>query len=107
MRTVIKTTRPSAQKLHDALRFCEAFEVLGGDRGAVLTAEALQAGRKALTARANARATYLPPLVAELQAAGVTSLRAIAAELNKLGIPTAGGRGEWQAVQVRRVLGRL
>jgi hypothetical protein len=27
--------------------------------------------------------------------------------LNKQGIPTASGRGAWQAVQVRRVLARL
>jgi hypothetical protein len=30
-----KKTRRSDQKLHDALRFCEAFEVLGGNCGAV------------------------------------------------------------------------
>jgi hypothetical protein len=34
--------------------------------------------------------------VAELQAAGVTSLRAIAAELNARGIPTATGVREWR-----------
>jgi hypothetical protein len=45
--------------------------------------------------------------IAELKAAGVTSLRAIAAALNERGIPTASGTGEWQAVQVRRVLARL
>jgi hypothetical protein len=37
----------------------------------------------------------------------VTTLQGIAAELNKQGIPTASGRGDWQAVQVARVLGRL
>jgi ABC-type hemin transport system ATPase subunit len=36
-----------------------------------------------------------------------TSLRAIAAALNERGIPTASGTGEWQAVQVSRVLARL
>jgi hypothetical protein len=34
-------------------------------------------------------------------------LRAIAAELNARGIPTATGAGEWQPVQVARVLARL
>jgi hypothetical protein len=49
----------------------------------------------------------IAPTIAELQAAGVTSLRGIAAALNERGIPTASGTGEWQAVQVRRVLARL
>jgi hypothetical protein len=47
------------------------------------------------------------PTIAEIQAAGATSLRAIAAELNERSIPTARGRGEWSAVQVARVLDRL
>jgi hypothetical protein len=49
----------------------------------------------------------LAAVIAELQAAGVTSLRAITAALNERGIPTAAGSGQWQAAQVRRVLGRL
>jgi hypothetical protein len=43
----------------------------------------------------------------ELQAAGVTSLRAIAAALNERGIPTATGYGRWHHVQVGKVLARL
>jgi hypothetical protein len=39
-----------------------------------------------------------------LQAAGATSLRAIAAGLNEQNIPTARGQGKWSAVQVARVL---
>jgi hypothetical protein len=35
------------------------------------------------------------------------TLQGIAAELNKQRIPTASGRGEWQPVQVRRVLARM
>jgi hypothetical protein len=46
------------------------------------------------------------PAIRELQAAGVTSLRAIAAELTQRGIPTPRGTGAWQAVQVQRVLDR-
>jgi hypothetical protein len=42
-----------------------------------------------------------------LQAAGTSSLRGIAAELNNRGIPTATGTGTWQAAQVSRVLARL
>jgi hypothetical protein len=42
----------------------------------------------------------------QLQAAGRTSLRAIAAGLNEAGVPTARG-GEWSSVQVMRILERL
>jgi hypothetical protein len=56
---------------------------------------------------ARQQAADVAPTIKALQATGVVSLRAIAAELTKRGIPTAGGRGEWQAVQVRRVLARL
>ena len=49
----------------------------------------------------------LSETIAELQAAGATSLRAIATGLNERGIPTARGEGEWTATQVMRVLERL
>ena len=54
-----------------------------------------------------ARAADLAPTIKELQAAGVTSLRAIADGLNAKSIPTARGQGNWSAVQVMRVLERL
>jgi Recombinase len=69
--------------------------------------EAARAARAVRTARADARAVDLAPIIAELQAAGARSLRAIAAALNERGIPTATGRGEWSGKQVRRVLERL
>jgi hypothetical protein len=62
--------------------------------------------RRAYAASANARAAALGPTIAEIRAAGVTSLRGIAAEMNRRGIPTLSGRGEWQAQQVRRVIAR-
>jgi DNA invertase Pin-like site-specific DNA recombinase len=79
---------------------------LGGNRGVELSVTARAAGRKRLVDRANERATDLAPTIAELQAAGVRSLRGIAAALNERGIPVARGRGEWSAVQVSRVLAR-
>jgi len=80
---------------------------LGGyRRGAKLTAKARMAGCQARIERADARATDLGPTIAALQAAGTTSLRAIAAALNEQGARTPRG-GSWQAVQVSRVLGRL
>jgi hypothetical protein len=69
--------------------------------------EAPPTARTVRAAQADARTADLAAIVAELQAAGVTSLRAIAAALNEQGIPTATGVGEWRAVQVWRVLARM
>ena len=76
-------------------------------RGVEHTAKARQAARVFRVVRAEVQAADLAPTVHELQAAGITSLRGIAAALNERGIPTASGRGTWQAVQVSRVLARL
>jgi hypothetical protein len=64
-----------------------------------------EAGRKTLIARANARASQLAPVVAEIQASGVTSWYGIAMALNQRG--TATGRGIWEPGQVRRVMARI
>jgi hypothetical protein len=66
-----------------------------------------EAGRKALIARADARASQLAPIVAELRRGGIKSWYGIAMALNKRGIPTATGRGIWEPGQVRRVMERL
>jgi DNA invertase Pin-like site-specific DNA recombinase len=63
-------------------------------------------GPQAMAMKARARAADLGPTIAELQAAGATSLRAIADGLNERGIPTARGVGQWQAAQVMRLLAR-
>ena len=78
---------------------------LGGYRGAKITRKICEAGSAATAAIASARAADLAPVIAELQAAGATSLRAIAAGPNERGIPTARG-GAWNATQVMRVLAR-
>jgi DNA invertase Pin-like site-specific DNA recombinase len=80
---------------------------LGGNRGAVLTAEQRAMGRNVLVERANRHAADVATTVKNLRASGVTSLAGIAAALNERGIPTASGRGTWRAVQVSRVLARL
>jgi DNA invertase Pin-like site-specific DNA recombinase len=59
----------------------------------------------AYRAEALERAQVLAPVVAEIRAAGASSLRAIAAELNARGIVTAQGKA-WSAMQVKRVLAR-
>jgi DNA invertase Pin-like site-specific DNA recombinase len=71
------------------------------------SAKARANGTAALQKRADARAVDIGPTIKSLQAAGATSLRAIAAGLNDRGIPTARGQGKWSAVQVARVLERL
>ena len=79
---------------------------LGGHRpGAKLTAAGRQKGRETQVRVAAERAADLAPVIAELRASGLTSLRAIAAGLNERGIPTVGG-GAWHAGQVARVLAR-
>jgi len=56
--------------------------------------------------KAKRRVSDLLPIIEELKAAGAVSLRQIAAELNVKGIQTARG-GEWNAMQVKRVLERV
>lgn len=80
---------------------------LGGNRGVIPGAKMQAASTKALHERSAARAADIAPVIRELQAAGKTSLRAIADGLNEKGIPTSRGTGKWQAVQVARVLERL
>ena len=79
---------------------------LGEDRGMVISDGGRRAAAKTRTARAEARAADLAPLIAELQAQGVTTLRDIAKALNERGIPTARGK-EWAPEQVRRILAKL
>jgi DNA invertase Pin-like site-specific DNA recombinase len=80
---------------------------LGGRRRTRLTDDARAVGRAVIAGRARQQAADIAPTIEELQAAGVTSLRAIAEALNERGIPTSRGVGEWKAGQVRRVLSRL
>lgn len=60
-------------------------------------------GRSSQTARKEARATDLRPILRALKEEGSRSLRAMAAELTTRGIPAARG-GAWSATQVRRIL---
>jgi hypothetical protein len=62
---------------------------------------------KARIARANRIAADLSPVIAELRAAGITSLNGIAAALDARRVPTPAGSGHWHAAQVSRVLKRL
>jgi DNA invertase Pin-like site-specific DNA recombinase len=91
----------------DALAAAKARGVkLGGDRGGRSTQAHRVAAAAASKAKANDRAADVAPAIAELRAAGATSLRAIAEGLNAKVITTARG-GLWSAVQVSRVLERV
>ena len=74
---------------------------------AARTIKARMAAEQVRTARSDARAAALAPIIAKIQARGVTTLHGIALALNARGVRTATGKGKWEAVQVRRVLARL
>jgi hypothetical protein len=66
-----------------------------------------RASLEARKARADRAAADLAPIIAELRAAGITSLNGSADALNARGVPTAAGSRHWYAAQVSRMLARL
>lgn len=98
-----------AKRTKDALAAAKARgQKLGGRReGQYLTDDMRASGRAALATRSIARAADLAPIIAELRAAGVTSLGGIARALSDRSIPTARGGANWTETQVSRVLARL
>lgn len=86
-----------------ALAAKKAQGVLLGNRTNL--AEATAKGNAANAASADAFAKNVLPVIASIQASGVTSLRGIAAEMNARAVRTARG-GAWTAAQVSRVLAR-
>lgn len=79
---------------------------LGGARGTTVPDAARANSRAARSARADARAADLAPIIAELRSAGFTSLNGLAGALNARRVPTARGNGSWTAAQVARMLAR-
>lgn len=75
--------------------------------GGSLSTKARAAARAAQSAQAQQRALDIAPLITELHAEAVGSANGIARALNERRIPTMCGGGQWSAVQVCRVLGRL
>lgn len=72
-----------------------------------ISTEARALGQAAIQERAKGHSADLQPVMNDLRAQGVTTLRGISEGLNARGIPTARGKGAWSAVQVSRVLERL
>ena len=75
---------------------------LGGPR----LAAARKASLKARSAAADAFAANVRPIIEQIRASGVGSLRGVARALNARGVRTARGGSEWTAVQVSDVLKR-
>jgi DNA invertase Pin-like site-specific DNA recombinase len=81
---------------------------LGGRRqGTVMTDDMRRAGAKTRARNANARAKDIAPIIAELRAAGVTTLGGIARALMERGIPAPRGGDQWREAQVSRLLARV
>ena len=85
----------------------QSTKALGGKReGQRAPTEAeREASIKVMKAKADAFASDLSPILSELRAAGIVSATAIAKALNDRGITTRRG-GQWQTVQVQRLLAR-
>ncbi len=81
--------------------------VLGGFRGVKVDDEARALSIASRKAIAGARAGEIAPVIAEIQAAGITSLGALAKALTDRGIPTAKGASTWSPMQVSRVLKQI
>ncbi|WP_149142656.1 recombinase family protein [Gemmobacter caeruleus] len=82
---------------------------LGNPNGAAALRKAGKGGvalRKAVTANAAQHATDLAPVIADIRAAGHSSLRAIADELTARGMLTRQG-GQWHVSNVRNLLKRV
>ncbi len=82
-------------------------KVLGNPNGlGAAQAKGSPAAAEAKAKRIAARSALLRPVLDDIRASGVGSLRAIAAELNAREIPTPRGGGVWSASQVRAELQR-
>jgi DNA invertase Pin-like site-specific DNA recombinase len=92
-----------AQRTRDALARAKANGAQLGNRTNL--AEAQASGRQVQVDQAFVRAANLIPVIREIQTAGCSTLREIAAVLNRRGIQTPRG-GAWTAMAVKRVIDR-
>jgi len=87
-----------ASRTRDALQAAKRRGAKLGRTGRVRAKENKAAAQK--------HASSLAPLIREIQAAGFTSVRAVAGELNRREVPTPRG-GQWHPTTVARVLARI
>jgi DNA invertase Pin-like site-specific DNA recombinase len=91
-----------AQRTRDALQAAKARGTKLGNPKLAAARESAIEGNRAAAAR---YAANVLPVIREIQASGITSLRGVARALTARGIATARG-GEWSPVQVRDILDR-
>jgi hypothetical protein len=82
-----------------------ATKARGKRLGTPAPAGAVERMRVARRAQATQFAANVLPIIRDIQAAGFTSLNAIAGQLNARKVATADG-GQWRQVQVRQILAR-
>ena len=58
-------------------------------------------------ATADRFAHQIRPVITDLRASGITSIRALAEALNKRQVPTAGGGKQWHVQTVHRLIQRI
>jgi DNA invertase Pin-like site-specific DNA recombinase len=92
-----------SQRTRDALARAKANGKRLGNRTNL--AEAQASGRQVQVDQALVRAANILPIIREIQTAGCSTLREIAAVLNRRGIQTPRG-GAWTAMAVKRVIDR-
>ena len=92
-----------SQRTRAALAAAKSRGVKLGNRSNIGVAQANS--RTIRTAEADQFASNIQPVVLQIKAAGIRTLSGIAEALNARGLRTPRG-GDWQAVQVKRVLGR-
>jgi DNA invertase Pin-like site-specific DNA recombinase len=92
-----------SQRTRDALARAKANGKRLGNRTNL--AEAQAGGRQVQVDQAQQRAANVLPVIREIQGAGCSTLREVAAVLNRRGIQTPRG-GSWTAMSVKRVLDR-
>jgi DNA invertase Pin-like site-specific DNA recombinase len=92
-----------SQRTRDALARAKANGKRLGNRTNL--AEAQASGRQVQVDQALARAANVLPVIREIQGAGCSTLREVAAALNRRGIQTPRG-GSWTAMAVKRVIDR-
>lgn len=99
-----------SERTKAALKAAKARGVKLGNPNGARALKGKQVGNKqavaAVKAKANYRASNLASIVDDLRIKGVTSVRAVAEELNAQGILTPRG-GRWHATSVARLMTRL
>ena len=92
-----------SRRTRDALQAKKAAGALLGNRTNLQQAQ--RAGAAQNIASADVFASNVRPIIQQLQAAGIATLKELAAALNTRGIRTARG-GEWAPETVRRIISR-